>query len=104
MESARKEEAREVAALKADIAHVREEIARSAEEQKAKLQAELDALHQKLRSMLTHTTQRSARGGKEVAHKVQAMEKKAAKAPLKAKAAIKARIKVRKKSKKATKR
>jgi hypothetical protein len=104
MEGARKTEAKEVEALKADLARLREEIARSSDEGKVKLQTEMDDLHQRLRSMLTHTVQRSEHGGKEIEREIHTMEKKAvkkaAKAPRKAKAVVKARVKkVRKKSK-----
>jgi ElaB/YqjD/DUF883 family membrane-anchored ribosome-binding protein len=100
MEGARKQEAKEVEALKADLARLREEMARGGDEQKAKLQTDMDELHQRLRAMLTHTVQRSEKGGKEIERQIHTMEKKAAKAPRKAKAAVKARVKkVRKKSK-----
>jgi hypothetical protein len=100
MEGARKQETKEVEALKADLARLREQMARAGEEEKAKLQTEMDELHQRLRAMLTHTVQRSAKGGKKVEREIHAMEKKAAKAPRKAKATVKGRMKkVRKKSK-----
>ncbi|MGD0319438.1 MAG: hypothetical protein ABSB56_07070 [Nitrososphaerales archaeon] len=56
-----KKVAREIAALRADIARVKGEIARSGAEEKTRLEAELGKRHEKLHIMLEHAKQRSER-------------------------------------------
>ena len=97
------QDAREVAARKADIAELKTEKAQARKEQKAKLQAKIDNLQEKLHTKLEKVKQRSDQQEKEAEAKVQALEKKAAKAKGEAKAALKARIaNIRKESKKST--
>jgi uncharacterized membrane protein len=92
---------REVASLRADIAQLKAEKARSRTEQKARLQAKIDKLHEKLNDKLEQARQRSEQQEKETKAKINALEEKAAKAKGEAKAAIEARIaSIRKESKK----
>jgi uncharacterized membrane protein len=81
-----------VGVLKADIAQLKAEQAHSRAEQKAKLQAKIDQLNEKLETTLEQATQRYDQQEKEAKAKVQALEKKAAKAKGEAKASIEARI------------
>jgi hypothetical protein len=112
----KKEVAREMAALKADVAALRTEMALKAEvaglktelahlkaEQRATLKAEIDNLHKRLRAEFELAKQRSRREEKDVKGKVQALEGKAVKAKRDAKAAIEARMaSLRNKSKEST--
>jgi uncharacterized membrane protein len=88
----REENARNVAAMKAEIALLKKEIARSSKENKVKLQAKIDKLEERLRAAQNQAKQRAEEHERETKAKVQALEKKAAKARGKAKATIKARI------------
>jgi hypothetical protein len=95
--------ARDVAAIKADIAKLKTELAQSRAGNKAKLQARIDKLQDKLHAKTEQAKLRSEQQEKEAKAKVQALENKAEKAKGKAKATIKARIAdIRKKSKKST--
>ena len=84
--------ARDVAAIKADIAQLKAEQAKSRADQKAKLQTKIDILNEKLGTKLEAAKLRSMEQGKEAKAKVEALEKKAAKAKGKAKARIEVRI------------
>jgi hypothetical protein len=101
----KKEVAKEVAALKADVAALRTEMALKAEvaglktemahlraEQKATLKAEIDNLQKRLHAEFELAKQRSKREQKEVKGKVHALEGKAVKAKREAKAVIQARM------------
>lgn len=83
---------RDVAAIKADIAQLKAEQAQSRTEHKAKLQAKIDKLQEKLHAKTGQAKQRSEQQEKEAKAKVEALEKKAAKAKGETKATIKARI------------
>jgi len=84
--------AREVAGLKADIAELKAEQAHARADHKAKLQTKIDKLQEKLHVKLQEAKQRSEQEQKEAHAKVQALEKKAAKATGETKAALEARI------------
>jgi uncharacterized membrane protein len=84
--------ARDVAGIKADIAQLKAEHAKSRADRKAKLQAKIDNLNTKLQNKLAQAKQKSEQRQKEAKAKVDALEKKAAKAKSDEKAAIEARI------------
>jgi uncharacterized membrane protein len=84
--------ARDVAGIKADIAQLKAEHAKSRADRKAKLQTKIDNLNKKLQSKLAQAKLRSEKRQKEAKAKVEALEKKAAKAKADQKAAIEARI------------
>jgi molecular chaperone GrpE (heat shock protein) len=110
----KKEVAKEMATLKAEVAGLKTEMALKAEvaglktemahlraEQRATLKAEIDNLHKRLHAEFEQAKQRSKRGEREAKGKVQALEEKAAKAQGEAKAAIEARMtNIRNRSKK----
>ena len=83
---------RDVAAIKADIAQLKAEQAKSRVDQKARLQTKIDSLNKKLQTKLTQAKQKSEQQQKEAKAKVDALEKKAAKAKGDAKSAIEKRI------------
>ena len=84
--------AKDVAAIKADIAQLKAEQAKSRADQKAKLQTKIDNLNKKLHTKLEQAKQASQQQKNEAKAKVDALEKKAAKAKGEAKAKIEARI------------
>jgi len=84
--------ARDVAAIKADVALLKAEQAKSRADQKAKLQTKIDNLNRKLQTKLAQAKQRSGQQQKEAKAKVDALEKKAAKAKSEQKAVIEKRI------------
>jgi len=84
--------ARDAAALKAEIAELKAEQAQARADQKAKLQTKIDKLQEKVHAKLQKTKERSEQQRKEAEAKIQALEKKAAKAKGEAKAALEARI------------
>jgi uncharacterized membrane protein len=84
--------AREVAALRAQIAQLKTEQAHARADQKAKLQAKIDKSQEKLHAKLQEAKQRSEEQQKEAEAKIQALEKKAAKAKGDAKTTLEARI------------
>jgi uncharacterized membrane protein len=84
--------AREKAALKADIAQLKAEHAKSQTEHKAKIQAKIDNLNKKLNAKKEQAKKRSEQQQEEAKAKVEALEKKAAKAKAEKKANIEARI------------
>ena len=86
------QQAREVAALRAEIEQLKAEHARAKAEQKAKLQAKIDQLNTRLQTKLQQARQRSEQIKNETDAKVQALQKKAAKAQGDTKAAIDARV------------
>ncbi|HUK85260.1 MAG TPA: DUF1269 domain-containing protein [Candidatus Acidoferrum sp.] len=86
------QDARDVAAIKADIAQLKAEQAKSRADQKAKLQTKIDNMNKKLQTKLAQAKQKSEQQQKEAKTKVDALEKKAAKAKGDAKAAIEKRI------------
>jgi uncharacterized membrane protein len=87
-----KQDAREVAAVKSDIAQLKAEQAKSRAEHQARLQTKIDNLEKKLDARLEQAKQRSEQQEKEVKAKVKALEKKAAESKGEAKAAIQKRI------------
>jgi uncharacterized membrane protein len=89
---AHEQDARDVAAIKADIAQLKAEQAKSHAEHKAKLQTKIDNLDKKLNAKLEQVKQRSKQLEKEAKAKVKALEKKAADAKGETKAAIEKRI------------
>jgi len=94
------QDAKDVAAIKADIAQLKAGQAKSRTEHKAKLQTKIDNLNKKLHTKLEQAKQRSEHREEEAKAKVDALEKKAAKAKGEAKVAIEARIaEIKKKSK-----
>lgn len=80
--------AKDVAALKANIAQLKAEQAKSSKEEKAKIRLRIDNLNQKLAS----ESEEARRRKEESKAKVEALKKKAAKAKGELKAKIKARI------------
>lgn len=84
--------ARDVAELKSEIAQMKAEHASAKADRKAKLQAQLDTLHDKLQRKLDQAKERSAQMKSETDAKVQGLQKKAAKAQGEIKAAIDARV------------
>jgi uncharacterized membrane protein len=84
--------ARDVAALREDIAQLKLEQTRSQADQKAKLQTKIDKLEEKLHGKLHEAENRSEQLEKEAEAKIQALETKAAKAKGEAKATLNARI------------
>jgi len=84
--------AREVAAIKADIAYLKAEQAKAQTGRKAKVQAKIDALNKELDAKLQQAKLRAKQEKEECKAKVDALEKKAAKAKAEAKAKIKKRI------------
>ncbi len=83
---------REVAAIKANITQLKAEQAKAQTDQKAKIQAKIDALNKKLGTKLEQAKQRAKQQQEEAKAKVDALEKKAAKAKGETKAKIKERI------------
>lgn len=86
------QDARDIAALKADIAQLKTEQANARADQKAKLQAKIDKLQSQLNAKVAHAKQRLEQREKETQAKVQSLENKAAKAKGDAKTALEARI------------
>jgi len=84
--------ARDVAELKAEMEQLKAEHASAQAERKAKLQAKIDQLNTRLQKKLEQAKQRSEQIKKETDAKVQALQKKAAKAQGDAKATIDARV------------
>jgi uncharacterized membrane protein len=84
--------ARDVAELKEEIAQLNAEQAQARAERKAKLQARIDALNAKLQEKLDQAKQRSEQIKAETEAKVQALQKRAAKAQGDAKQAFEARV------------
>jgi hypothetical protein len=84
--------AREVAELRSEMDDLKVEHARAKAEHKAKLQAKIDRLNTRLQAKLQQTRQRSEQIKNETDAKVQALQKKAAKAQGDAKATIDARV------------
>jgi uncharacterized membrane protein len=84
--------ARDVADIKAEIAQLKAEQAKSSANQKAKLQAKIEVLIKKLNGKLEAAKQASEGQQNESKAKVEALEKKAAKAKSDAKAKIEKRI------------
>lgn len=84
--------ARDVAELKQEIEQLRAEHARASADRKAKLQAKIDNLNAKLQTKLEQAKQRSEQIKAETDAKVQALQKRAAKAQGETKKALDARI------------
>lgn len=89
---ANEQDARDVAAIKADIAQLKAEQAKSRAEHKAKLQAKIDDLDKKLDAKAEQAKQRSEQREEEAKAKVKALEKRAAEKKGEAKADIEKRI------------
>ena len=84
--------AKDVAAIKEDIAQLKAEQAKSRANQKVKLQLKIDNLNEKLRTELEAAKLRSMEQKKETKAKLDVLEKKAAKSKGEAKAKIETRI------------
>ena len=84
--------ARDVAAIKANIAQLKSEESKAQADQKAKIQSKIDALNKKLNVKMEQAKQRAKQQQEEAKAKVDALEKKAEKATGEAKAKIKKRI------------
>jgi uncharacterized membrane protein len=84
--------ARDVAALRAEIAQLKAERAQARADQRAKLQAKIDKLQEKVQAKLQEAKQGSEQRRKEADAKIEALEKKAAKAKSEAKTKLEARI------------
>jgi uncharacterized membrane protein len=84
--------ARDVAELREEIAQLKAEHAQARADRKAKLQARIDGLSAKLQAKLDQAKQRSEEIKAETEAKVQALQKKAAKAQGDVKAAFDARV------------
>jgi len=92
--------AKDAAALKGDIAKLKDEQAKAKTEQKAKIQRKIDALNKKLHAKLEQAKERSKQQQEEAKAKVEALTKKAGKAKGETKAKIEAWIaEVKKKAK-----
>ena len=85
-------QATQAAALRAEIDQLEAEHAHASAERKAKLQAKIDSLNTKLQNKLDQAKQRSEQIKSETDAKVQALQRKAAKAQGDAKAAMDARV------------
>ena len=95
--------ARDVAALRENIAQLKIEQTRSLADQKPKLQAKIEKLEEKLHAKLEQAKNRSEQLQKEAEAKIQAIEKKAGKAKGEAKATLEARItRIRKEARKSS--
>jgi hypothetical protein len=88
----KKKAARELAALKKEVADLKTVMAHLRAEQGAKFKAEFASLHKKLHAELEQAKQRPEREEKEAKGEVQALEEKETKAKDKAKAVIRARM------------
>lgn len=86
------QDARSVAALKADIAQLKAEHAKARADRKAKLQTKIDNLNKKLHAKVEQEKQRWKQQKEENRAKADALKKKAAKAKGEPKARIQARI------------
>ena len=84
--------ARDVAAMREEIEQLKTEHARARGDQKANLQAKIDILNTKVEDKLDRARQRSEKIKSETETKVQALQKKAAKAHGDAKATMEARV------------
>lgn len=84
--------ARDVAELKQEIGQLKVEQARASADRKAKLQAKIDNLNAKLQSKLDQAKQRSEQIKAEAEAKVQALQKRAAKAQGDVKTALDVRV------------
>jgi uncharacterized membrane protein len=84
--------ARDVAELKEEIAQMKSEHAQARAERKAKLQTRIDALNSRLQQKLDQARQRSEQIKAETDAKLQALQKKAAKAQGDARQAFDARV------------
>ena len=85
-------EARQIAALKADIAQLKAELAQAHADRKAKIQAKIDDLNNKLETKREHAKQRSEEIKNQTDAKIKALQQKAAKAQRDTKTAIDNRI------------
>jgi uncharacterized membrane protein len=94
--------ASDAAVMKADIAQLKAEQAKARADEKAKIQSKIDNLNKKLHVKAEQAKQRSKQRQDEAKAKVDALEKKAAKAKGDAKAKIEARIAEIKKEEKET--
>jgi uncharacterized membrane protein len=86
------QDAKSVAALKADIAQLKAEQAKSSAEQKTKIQSKIDNLNKKLHARLEQAKLGLEQQEKEAKAKVEALKKKTTKTRGEAKANIEARI------------
>jgi len=86
------QQSRDIAELRAEMDQLKAEHARAKAEHKAKLQAKIDQLNTRLQNRLQQARTRSEQIKNETDAKVQALQKKAAKAKGDAKAAIDARV------------
>jgi uncharacterized membrane protein len=84
--------AREQAAMKTEIAHLKEEQSKARQEDKAKLQKKIDALNAKLQAKQQQAKQRSDQRKLETEAKIHALQEKAKKSNSENKAKIEARI------------
>lgn len=84
--------AREVTAIRAQIAALKVEQAKVHADQKAKLQAKIDMLEEKVHAKLHEAKQRAEQQRKEAEAKIHSLERKAARAKGDVKAALEARI------------
>ncbi len=84
--------ARDVAAFKADINQLQAELAKSRADQKARLQTNIDALNKKLNATVDQVKQNAEQQEKEARAKIKALEKNAADAKGEVKATIEKRI------------
>jgi uncharacterized membrane protein len=87
------ERARDVAALRAEIAQLKAEYAQARADRRAKLKARIDELETKLQAKLDQARQRSEQIKSETEAKIQALQKKADKAQGDIKATLDARVK-----------
>jgi len=86
------QDARDQAALKARIAHLKEEQAKASQKDKAKIQAKIDSLNAKLQKKIHQAKEHSEQERKETETKIHAQEGMAKKATADNRAKIRARI------------
>ena len=86
------QQAKETAAMKDDIAKLKDEQAKAKAEQKAKIQKKIDDLNKKLHAKMEQAKKMSEQRQAEAKAKIEALTKKAAKAKGEVKAKIEARI------------
>ncbi len=89
----KKELAREIAALKLEVATLKSDVAHLRVEQKTNLKSEIDGLHKKLAAELAQAKEKSKREEKDIKASVKDLKEKALKAKDEAKTVVEARVK-----------
>ena len=92
MSSIKQKQAKEAAALRADIAKLKADMAHSRTEDKAKIKAKLDELHKELRATLAHAKRSSEKREEDTRARLHSLQEKAANASGEARARLEAQI------------